>query len=87
MCSNCRGNYEDPNEYERTPTVNRTAAISRVPEKPIRLAPEQEACPHDKLKWLGYQGLFVCVEPDGGCGAEFVMPELEEALGLALCND
>jgi hypothetical protein len=59
----------------------------RIPETPIRLTPEQQACPHEQLEWQGCKGIFRCVGPDGGCGAELVVPELEEGLGVSICND
>lgn len=59
-------------------------SLLRVPAEPVRLSPEQQACPHDQLEWLGWKGLFRCIGPDGGCGAEMVIPELEEARGLTV---
>lgn len=67
---------------------------TRAPEQPIRLSPEQQACPHDKVEYLGHSALFVCVgrkveSTDGerlepGCGAEMVIPEYEENLRLSV---
>jgi hypothetical protein len=60
---------------------NRAATLNRIPEQPVRLSPEQEECQHpeEKLAWDNYRGLFTC----GECGAQLVIPELEEGLGLS----
>lgn len=64
---------------------------TRAPAEPIRLTPEQQACPHDKVEYVGHSALFVCVgrevqgrdgekQIEPGCGAEMVIPEFEEAV-------
>lgn len=39
---------------------------------------EQQACPHDKVEYLGSNAMFRCIGPDGGCGAEMCIPEWED---------
>lgn len=58
--------------------------LSRVPETPIRLAPEQTACPHSgKWRWAGLEGVFRCSD----CGAPIVCPELSEIIGLEVASE
>lgn len=54
------------------------AGLTRVPQEPVRLSPEQEECAHPEegLTWDAYRGVFNC----GECGAQLVIPELAEAL-------
>lgn len=54
------------------------ADLTRSPQEPVRLSPEQEECAHPEegLTWDAYRGVFNC----GECGAQLVIPELAEAL-------
>lgn len=47
MCSNCSGDYENPD-------------VTYVPEEAPRFSPEQEECSHAILQRIGVNSLFRC---------------------------
>ena len=62
------------------------STLNRVPSWPVRLSPEQATCPHQEVRRIA-KGIFRCIGPDGGCGAELVVPEYEENLGLSVASE
>jgi hypothetical protein len=56
---------EDPAEH--------VAGLTRVPQEPVRLAPEQKECPHplETISFNAYQQVLICRK----CGAEILIED------------
>ncbi len=77
MCSNCRGDYEDPEVLDTE---------DLEPCEPTELAEVHDE--NRELRWDWRKDIFICVgtEDDPGCGAELVIPELSESMRLSVAS-